>query len=215
MNQPNYPPPRPLPYQANVEELPWLSLLIDSYYSADQGIYEGIRRATQQGQQLACAKGCAHCCRSHTTIPVYPLELVGIYWYVLKQMSPSLQERLQAVLQQHQARQPCPFLLDEACSIHPMRPLACRHFNVFNTPCAPGEDAFYSRRHDVLKPLKKFQNAALEAMLPYHGIKHAAEKRQALKQGTLHSFAMVLQEIPWIKLSERMRPIKEGLGWDT
>jgi hypothetical protein len=27
---------------------------------------------------LACAKGCAACCRAHLTIPVYPLELVGI-----------------------------------------------------------------------------------------------------------------------------------------
>ncbi len=186
---------------------PWLPMLLDSYQQADQGIHEGIRRAEQQGRRLACAKGCAHCCRAHTTIPVYPLELLGIYWYSMEQLSGELRDKVQTQLSQHSSGQPCPFLVDEACSIHPLRPLACRHFNVFGQACAPGEDAFYTRRQDVLNPLKKFQNAALETMLPFHGIKRKADKRQAIKNGTMHGFAQVLQTLAWDKLAERMASV--------
>ncbi|MDX2503237.1 MAG: hypothetical protein QNL62_01985 [Gammaproteobacteria bacterium] len=42
---------------------------------------KGIKREEKQGKKLACARGCAACCRSHETIPVYPLELMGMSWY--------------------------------------------------------------------------------------------------------------------------------------
>ena len=55
---------------------------------------EAIRREQQQGRTLACAKGCAACCRSHATIPVYPLELMGMTWYVVEQLQPPLRAQV-------------------------------------------------------------------------------------------------------------------------
>jgi Fe-S-cluster containining protein len=53
----------------------------------------------------------------------------------------------------------CPFLIDKACSIHPVRPIGCRQFNVFTAPCAPGEDPYYTRRDDVLVPVADYTTA--------------------------------------------------------
>ena len=58
----------------------WLPLLLEAYAIVDAGINEATRREEAQGRALACHKGCAACCRSHTTIPIYPLELIGINW---------------------------------------------------------------------------------------------------------------------------------------
>jgi len=58
----------------------WLPLLLEAYAIVDAGVHEALRREQKQGRTLACHKGCAACCRSHTTIPIYPLELIGITW---------------------------------------------------------------------------------------------------------------------------------------
>lgn len=65
----------------------WLPLLLEACAIVDAGINEAIRREEKQGRSLACHKGCAACCRSHTTIPVYPLELIGINWYVVEKIT--------------------------------------------------------------------------------------------------------------------------------
>lgn len=183
----------------------WLPMLLDSYFTADRGVYEGIRRQTAKGRILACERGCSHCCRAHTSIPVYPLEVIGIYWYTIQKLEKTRQAQLIEPLQCHEKGDPCPFLLDGICAVHPMRFLACRHFNVFDTVCAEDEDAFYTRRHDVLTPIKKYQDEALAKMLPFHGIKNKAQRREAIKTGWIHKHVQVLQEIDWSKLAARLR----------
>lgn len=56
-------------------------MLLDAYATTDAGVAEGIRREQVGGRALACGKGCSSCCRTHTTIPAYPLELIGMSWY--------------------------------------------------------------------------------------------------------------------------------------
>jgi Fe-S-cluster containining protein len=99
---------------------------------------------------------------------------------------------------------PCPFLVDDACAIHPMRPMTCRQFNVFDKVCDEREDAFYSRRQDVLKPPKTSAEKAFFAVLPFYGMRNRGERRQAVKKGIQHALARVLQEQDWPKLAARM-----------
>ncbi|MFH2132842.1 MAG: YkgJ family cysteine cluster protein [bacterium] len=185
----------------------WLPLLLDAYYIADQGVTEGIRRQTAKGRTLACSKGCSHCCSSHTTIPVYPLEVVGVYWYAIEKLDITQKKLLLDPLRNHVSGDPCPFLNQGACVIHPMRFLACRHFNVFDTVCAENEDAFFTRREDVLTPIKKFKNDALSKMLPFLGIKTKAQRKEAIKTGWIHQHVQVLQEIEWSKLADRLSSV--------
>jgi len=202
--QNNYRSPSRLSFPFAEGKNSWLSMLLDSYSLADQGVYEGIRRQTFKNRTLACDKGCAHCCRSHTTIPVYPLEVIGVYWYTNEQMDRQQKTTLLEPLRHHLKGDPCPFLIQENCMIHPVRFLACRHFNVFDTVCSEGEDAFYTRREDVLTPIKKYRDEALSKMLPFHGIKNKVQRREAIKSGWIHQHVQVLQEIDWTKLAARI-----------
>ena len=198
--------PRPvrLSFPADEVKLGWLPLLLDAYYLVDKGVYEGIRKRVARGDSLACAKGCSSCCEIHFTIPVYPLEVVGLYWYLIDKVTGPERERLKVQLRSFKAGAPCPFLLDGACGVHPMRPMACRHFNVFNRPCARGEDPYYTRRKDVLTPIEKYKNKALYAMLPFHGIRDRAKRKQALRLGYLNGLVQNLHEIDWANLARRM-----------
>lgn len=200
----SYPEPKRLSFPADEAKNKWLPMLLDAYFIADKGLYQGIRRRLNQGHKLACAKGCSSCCKTNTTIPVYPLELVGLYWYAIEKIHAEQREKLKTQLRNFTKGNPCPFLIEGICSAYLMRPLACRHFNVFNKPCDEGEDAYYTRRHDVLTPIEKYKNKALSTMLPFHGIKERAKRREAIKTGFIHGFAETLQELEWSKLAKRM-----------
>ena len=199
-----YPEPERLQFPDDEAEHEWLGYLLDAYHQADIGVTKSIQDEEEKGKKLACAKGCSNCCKSHTTIPIFPLELLGLYWYVTKIMGPDILTNIKPQLNNHTSGDPCPFLLDGVCSIHPMRPLACRHFNVFGESCAEGEDAFYSRREDVLTPIQSHQDRAYEAMLPFHGFKTPEQKQEAMKASYVQKQARVLQEIDWAHLAARI-----------
>lgn len=129
---------------------PWLSKLLDTYYSIDSDVATAIELEKNQNRKLACHKGCSNCCKTHKDIPVYPLELVGISWYVTEKISGAEREALKKQLKEHNKDNSCPFLLNDNCSVHRMRPIACRQFNVFGKSCEEGEDAYYTRREDVM-----------------------------------------------------------------
>jgi len=196
--------PKGLSFPQEEQRLPWLSMLLDGYAIADEGVGEALRREERQGRKLACGRGCASCCRTHTTIPVYPLELVGLYWYATERVHGAARAQLKAQLRHHDKEGACPFLVDDACAVHPMRPMACRQFNVLGTACAEGEDAYYTRRQDVLTPLKSYTDKAFHAMLPFYGITDKAKRRQAVKAGALHAMARVMKDCDWAKLAQRM-----------
>lgn len=205
-------PPR-LAFARDEARFPWLSILLSMYHATDRGVAQGIRQAERQGRTLACARGCAACCRSHGDIPVYPLELTGIAWYVSEQLGGELREKLRQQLAQHRAQPSCPFLVDEACAIHPLRPMACRHFNVFDRACAEGEDAFHTRRDDVLTPVAFHKNKALATMLRHHRVPTEAERNACVANGSVHGLAQSLREVPWENLARRMeRPEDQSSG---
>jgi Fe-S-cluster containining protein len=183
---------------------PWLGLLLEAYAITDQGVTEGIRLRQEQADALACHKGCAACCRSHLTIPTYPLELVAITWFVTEKMQEPQRDRLKQQLRNFEKGQACPLLIDNACSVHPVRPMACRQFNVFGRVCEEGEDAFYSRRQDVLTPLREYIDLAFFTMLPFYGIEDDNARREAIAKGLIHKNVTTIQDCNWSSLADRM-----------
>jgi len=191
---------------------PWLGLLLEAYSVIDEGVRESVARAEHRGGALACARGCASCCRTHTDIPVYPLEMMGLAWYLVERIEEPLRSRLREQLKAHTNLDGCPFLLDEACAIHPLRPAACRQFNVLGRPCGPGEDAYHTRREDVVEPIRRYLDTAFDIMLPFYGVQSKAERRRAIKEGRLHALARSLRTLEWASLVRRMEEYDRRFG---
>ena len=130
---------RRLSFPEDEKRLAWLSPLLDAYAVADTGVAIAIRDAEKkEKKKLACGKGCGACCVHQKDLPLYPHEIVGIYWYASEKMTGPLREALKNRLASRDAASGCPFLIDNSCSIHPVRPFGCRQFNVFTAPCGPG-----------------------------------------------------------------------------
>ncbi|TAN42254.1 MAG: YkgJ family cysteine cluster protein [Nitrospirae bacterium] len=187
------------------KKLPWLPLLLDAYEVIDRGLVDAVKEhEKKQKAKLACQKGCDVCCRAQNDIPIYPLEMVGIYWYAVEKIGQPLRETLKKQLLLHAKGPRCPFLIEHACTVHPVRPAACRQFNVFNKPCAEGEDPYYTRRYDVLTPKRKYRDRAFSIMLPFYGITDDAAKSHAIKSGLLDSQAKPMRICSWRQLAQRM-----------
>ena len=195
--------------------LSWLPLLLEACSIIDAGVQRAVGDFEKKSPnlKLACKKGCGHCCRTHTDIPLYPLELAGIYWFCTERMARPARDALKARLQDD-IRQPkdgaggkegCVFLEEGfSCSIHPVRPVACRQFNVFGRPCGPGEDPYFTSRQDVLTPIREYTDRAFLVMLPFYGIHDEARKEKAVRDGLLHTQAINLRSMDWTRLLKVM-----------
>lgn len=187
------------------KKLSWLKLLLDAYYIVDKGVAKAIDAEQRKGRKPACAKGCSNCCSTHKDIPVYPLEIVGISWYAAGKIKGPLREVLKTQLDNFKKSSSCPFLVEGVCSIHPVRPMACRQFNVFDKPCEEGEDPYYTRRGDVMDPVKKHVDQAFFIMLPYYGVEKETERVKVVETGGFHKLAKELQVCNWMELAEKMK----------
>lgn len=89
--------------------------------------------ARTTGPQPACQAGCAHCC--HLRVEATEPEVFHIAQHLRAQPPVALADTISA-LQRHAAtaalnpaspaRQACSFLVNDRCSIYPVRPAACR-----------------------------------------------------------------------------------------
>jgi uncharacterized protein len=183
----------------------WLPLLLDACFIFDRGVSEALRTELRKGRKVACGKGCAKCCRTHETIPVYPLELVGLSWYVTEKLKGQAREEVRRNLEQYREKDPCPFLVDESCSVHPLRPAACRQFIVFDRACRENEDPYYTRRSDVLIPLRKYVDKAFFVMLPFYGITDQRQRLDIIRSGDVHKVVRLMQNCNWGSLSRKMQ----------
>jgi Fe-S-cluster containining protein len=194
---------RRLHFPAAEQLLPWLSPLLDAYSIADTGVAIAVRDAEKkEKKKLACGKGCGSCCVHQKDLPLYPHEIVGIYWYVSEKITGTLREVLKTRLATASATSGCPFLIDNACSIHPIRPVGCRQFNVFTTPCAPGEDPYYTRRDDVLQPIPDYLDRAFATVIPLYSGVRKADIPGAIK--IIRSQIVNLLSYDWSKLAALM-----------
>jgi Fe-S-cluster containining protein len=199
-----YSNPLRLPFSEETKSHPWLSMLLDAYYVIDKGVSEAIKIETQRHRKVACTRGCSICCKTQRDIPVYPLELVGLSWYVTEKINGPVREIIKKQLKEYKENDPCPFLIEDACSIHPMRPISCRQFIVFGKPCADGEDPYYTRREDVLSPIKKYVDKAFFIMLPFYGVEKASERMKIVEKGSMHTMVKLIQTCNWKSLADKM-----------
>ena len=123
---------------------------------------------------ISCGPGCGACCRQAVPVTATELRAIRAWLDALPDDERSAHDeriaatkvRLDAVRcrsRRHGGRAgvlrglgiPCPFLVDESCSIHPARPLACREYVVTSDPVhcasrADGQIVRISASHDVL-----------------------------------------------------------------
>ena len=109
-----------------------------------RGLDTVAEQARTTGPQPACQAGCAHCC--HLRVEATEPEVFHIAKHLRAQPAEALADALSA-LHRHvttaalnptnPARQACSFLVDERCSIYPVRPAACRKAHSLSAPhCA-------------------------------------------------------------------------------
>jgi Fe-S-cluster containining protein len=185
---------RRLHFPDDEKRLPWLPALLDAYAVADTGVAIAIRDVEKKEKRaLACSQGCDNCCHQKD-IPVYSHELPALYWYASEKLEQSIKETVRKQMESHARGAPCPFLVDHACAVHPVRPVSCRHFNVFTTPCAPGEDPYYTRREDVLVPLADYTDRVFLAVLHFYQLN---EQDPGKAVQTIRKRPINLQEYDW------------------
>lgn len=151
------------PARVQVPNIPLrLTSLIPPLQQLCNGLVElAIQREIQKGAKVSCQKGCGVCCRQ--LVPLSPPEAFYLADYV-RSLPPkrkvALEKRFKIIKEamkdkglieilekiedtgEHkilggeyfQLGLPCPFLEDNTCSIHPMRPFSCREYNVISPP---------------------------------------------------------------------------------
>jgi Fe-S-cluster containining protein len=118
-----------------------------------------VAKVEAAGQQITCAKGCGACCRQ--LVPITPVEarhLARVVEELPAERAAEVRARFAAAREKVGAARlavdpdgdraayreyglayfrlgvPCPFLEEESCSIHPVRPLVCREYLVTSPP---------------------------------------------------------------------------------
>jgi len=153
----------------------------------------------------ACRSGCDVCCRTQADIPVFQIELAGISWFSVEKLEEARRAAVRVGLGRHvPGSRECPFLVESACSIHPVRPMACRLFTVFGRPCAEGEDPFHERRSDMLAPPPGLLARAYRVMLPFHGVTEPQDQDAWLERGLVKTLAVNFPDCDWRSLARLM-----------
>lgn len=150
---------------------PWLSMLFNALAHVDLSVDEAIKASERPS---ACKAGCFHCCLQ--PIPLTPLEVLGIRFFIKEKLTNEHRVRLldhaQGIIQLSEPSvhdgSPCPMLLEQRCAIYPVRPIACRRYNVVGEPCAPGEDCTVTRTQDVIRPSSEALREALMHTQPFY-----------------------------------------------
>ncbi len=120
------------------------------------------QKSARSGKPISCAKGCGACCRQLVPLSVpevfYLMDLVDAMEPIRRAAAMTRFEAIDSALEARSMIEPlldmrvggdpfrslnvayfdmkmaCPFLIDEACSIHPDRPVACREYSVTSDP---------------------------------------------------------------------------------
>ena len=116
----------------------------------------------KEGRRISCRAGCGTCCRQMVAIsPPEAFYLMDLLDSFEPARRAEVMERIEKIVGELERQQmtgelmnpaytdevvlpiarkyfflgmPCPFLVDESCSIHPHRPVVCREYNVTSPP---------------------------------------------------------------------------------
>ena len=105
----------------------WLQLASDAIAYAERSASQAHGADAQS--EIACRTGCAWCC--HLPVMTSPPEVRLAWAHARGAMPPETLEAIAAearVLDTSVPR-PCPFLVEDRCSVYAARPLACRGWN--------------------------------------------------------------------------------------
>ncbi|HUI92091.1 MAG TPA: YkgJ family cysteine cluster protein [Chitinivibrionales bacterium] len=151
------------PARVQVPDAPMgLSDLVPPVYELCNGATAlAIKKSRRQGRTVTCGPGCGACCRQ--LVPLSIPETIFLAGYI-EGLAPekriALKERFddaldvlrcgglldtlriadghergpETALAYFRLGVPCPFLSEESCGIHPVRPCACREYNVTSEP---------------------------------------------------------------------------------
>jgi Fe-S-cluster containining protein len=116
-----------------------LELAERAHHLTDRAIL-AVRNASLPSRRPVCQPGCSACCHLH--VVAGPFEVILIADYVRKKFTPAAQSSLLDRIETHiqstagmtvetrrMARPACPLLVDDRCSVYPVRPSACRGWN--------------------------------------------------------------------------------------
>lgn len=126
---------------------------------ANTVVDKAVHAIEQGGETVSCRKGCGACCRQVVPLAEIEAHQIaalveqlpeprrsevkqrfneahahfeGIGWFDRQRglATPSRDDLVRIGLDYFREQIPCPFLVDESCSIHPDRPVACREYLV-------------------------------------------------------------------------------------
>lgn len=139
-------------------------VLLPSLQQLSDRVVKGVEdKVSRNGLEISCRKGCGACCRQLVPIsPAEARLLAVIVENMPEEARAAIRDRFDQAVQRLQESSlqeqavnyhrlpesevksmgrayfelgiPCPFLDDEACSIHPFRPLVCREYLVVSSP---------------------------------------------------------------------------------
>lgn len=182
----------------------WLTILLDAYYIVDMGAVVGlIKEERRRKSKVMCHKGCFTCCLK-PSVPMTPLEIQGLSWFSSERLENPLRKKVKEQLHKHKDTTQCPFLVEGLCSVYPIRPIACRQFFVFGSPCMANEDPIIARPKDIWFPGREVAKKASFIMLPFYGITDKTAQLIAFESGYIHNISRDMHTLDWTLIAMTM-----------
>lgn len=100
----------------------------------------GINDAIHSSNTIDCQSGCSHCC--YLRVSTYDYEIISIYQYLMvkvkKRDRDLIFKRIKdqyeivknfTIEEHHHTNVECPFLIENKCSVYPVRPVSCAGYH--------------------------------------------------------------------------------------
>ena len=203
---------------------PLFKAMQTQYTAISQLTQSFAMRTHQQNKPIACEKGCAWCC--HQPVYMTTQEALLIFEYILQAFDREQQKTLRTNAEKKYKKtkglpeekkqniiHACPFLANGACSIYPVRPMACRIYlssdkqSCKNKYDNPGDKTVFPALFDFILKAGRYMNEGFVGFLK-------ANKRK-MEEFTIEEFTVRLFKNPdfykkW--LTEEYEGEKDGSG---
>ncbi|MDK2375054.1 YkgJ family cysteine cluster protein [Serratia fonticola] len=103
-------------------------------------LLDPIEQEVINSSLIACKKGCSHCC--YLRVDAYDFEVISIYNFIQERINKEVRNIIEIAVknayltiknisehEHHITNVKCPFLLDDSCSIYPVRPMSCAGYS--------------------------------------------------------------------------------------